>query len=89
MLEWVTYICFFKLIFSGYPLEVFIISDGSVAPYLLDPNVEESIPVIPPEVETVNLTWEAGPDIVSSLPLPDKLIFCTLYHTSITNGDIA
>nr|XP_011418865.1 wnt inhibitory factor 1 isoform X2 [Crassostrea gigas] len=49
--------------FFGYPLEVFIISDGSVAPYLLDPNVEESIPVIPPEVETVNLTWEAGPDI--------------------------
>lgn len=69
---------------------MFIISDGSVAPYLLDPNVEESIPVIPPEVETVNLTWEAGPDIVSSLPLPDKLIFfCTLSHTSITNGDIA
>lgn len=68
---------------------MFIISDGSVAPYLLDPNVEESIPVIPPEVETVNLTWEAGPDIVSSLPLPDKLFFCTLSHTSITNGDIA
>lgn len=58
---------------------MFIISDGSVAPYLLDPNVEESIPVIPPEVETVNLTWEAGPDIVSSLPLPDKLIFFVLY----------
>lgn len=83
------YLLFFKLIFSGYPLEVFIISDGSVAPYLLDPNVEESIPVIPPEVETVNLTWEAGPDIVSSLPLPDKLNFCTLSHTSIINGDIA
>lgn len=45
---------------------MFIISDGSVAPYLLDPNVEESIPVIPPEVETVNLTWEAGPDMVRS-----------------------
>lgn len=68
---------------------MFIISDGSVAPYLLDPNVEESIPVIPPEVETVNLTWEAGPDIVSSLPLPGKLNFCTLSHTSIINGDIA
>lgn len=68
---------------------MFIISDGSVAPYLLDPNVEESIPVIPPEVETVNLTWEAGPDIVSSLPLPDKLNICTLSHTSIINGDIA
>lgn len=68
---------------------MFIISDGSVAPYLLDPNVEESIPVIPPEVETVNLTWEAGPDIVSSLPLPDKLNFCTQSHTSIINGDIA
>lgn len=62
---------------------MFIISDGSVAPYLLDPNVEESIPVIPPEVETVNLTWEAGPDIVSSLRLPDNF-FGTLSHTSIT-----
>lgn len=31
--------------------------------------MEESIPVIPPEVETVNLTWEAGPDIVRSLPV--------------------
>jgi hypothetical protein len=56
---------------SGLPLEVFIISDGSVAPYLLDPNVEESIPVIPPEVETVNLTWEAGPDMVRWLPTSD------------------
>lgn len=41
-------------------MEIYIISDGKVVPYLQHPEFDKSIPVIPPKVDTVNLTWEAG-----------------------------
>lgn len=44
----------------GIPMEIYIISDGKVVPYLQHPEFDKSIPVIPPKVDTVNLTWEAG-----------------------------
>ncbi|XP_064606949.1 wnt inhibitory factor 1-like isoform X2 [Liolophura sinensis] len=49
--------------FTGLPMEIFIIRDGGVAPYLSDPDFDRHIPGIPPQVDTVNLTWEAGEDV--------------------------
>ncbi|XP_042880743.1 mucin-5AC-like isoform X2 [Penaeus japonicus] len=46
--------------FSGYVMEIFAIHDGHVLPYILDPNFEKHLPVIPSEVESVNFTWQAG-----------------------------
>lgn len=76
------------MIFLGYLLEVFIISDGFVVLYLFDFNVEESIFVILLEVEIVNFMWEVGLDIVSFFFFLDKLNFCILFYISIINGDI-
>ncbi|OXA41896.1 Protein shifted [Folsomia candida] len=45
---------------SGFPMEIQIITDGNVQQYLLDPNFENYLPVIPSEVGMVNLTWRAG-----------------------------
>lgn len=45
-------------------MEIYIISDGKVVPYLQHPEFDKSIPVIPPKVDTVNLTWEAGHETV-------------------------
>lgn len=76
------------MIFLGYLLEVFIISDGFVVLYLFDFNVEESIFVILLEVEIVNFMWEVGLDIVSFFFFLDKLNFCILFYISLINGDI-
>lgn len=41
-------------------MEIFAIVNGNVLPYILDPNFEKSLPVIPSEVSYVNFTWKAG-----------------------------
>ncbi|XP_042236024.1 uncharacterized protein LOC121875523, partial [Homarus americanus] len=46
--------------FSGYMMEIYAIHNGRVLPYILDPNFEKQLPVIPSEVENVNFTWRAG-----------------------------
>lgn len=54
------------MVFTGLRMEIFIIRDGDVAPYLSHPGFDQHIPGIPPQVDTVNLTWEAGEDVVST-----------------------
>ncbi|KAK3585844.1 hypothetical protein CHS0354_038369, partial [Potamilus streckersoni] len=46
--------------FIGYPFELDIISNGKMSPYLQQPEFNNNIPILPPTVDTVNLTWEAG-----------------------------
>lgn len=46
--------------FSGFPMEIFAILDGVVLPYILDPNFEKYLPVIPSGVHSVNFTWKAA-----------------------------
>ena len=41
-------------------MKIFAISDGVVLQYLLDPNFEKYLPVIPSEVASVNFTWKSG-----------------------------
>ncbi|KAH7976919.1 hypothetical protein HPB52_021496 [Rhipicephalus sanguineus] len=41
-------------------MEIFAILDGVVLPYILDPNFERYLPVIPSGVHSVNFTWKAG-----------------------------
>ncbi|XP_059153752.1 wnt inhibitory factor 1-like isoform X2 [Physella acuta] len=43
----------------GLGMEISLITNGEVVPYVNSPEVYESI-VIPPEIDTVNLTWQAG-----------------------------
>ncbi|EFA13018.1 protein shifted isoform X2 [Tribolium castaneum] len=46
--------------FSGMSMEIYAIVNGNVLPYILDPNFEKYLPVIPSEVSYVNFTWKAG-----------------------------
>ncbi|XP_023242282.1 protein shifted-like isoform X2 [Centruroides sculpturatus] len=46
--------------FSGFPMEIHAIVGGVVLPYILDPNFEKYLPVIPSEVGFVNFTWKSG-----------------------------
>lgn len=46
--------------YSGFPMKIHVIVDGSVLPYVLDPNFEKYLPVIPAEVTSVNFTWKGG-----------------------------
>jgi len=41
-------------------MEIFVIADGYVMPYILDPNFEKHLPIIPTEVSSVNFTWKSG-----------------------------
>ena len=45
-------------------MQIPIITNGIVIPYLKEPGLSDSI-VILPEVDTVNLTWMAGSERVS------------------------
>ncbi|XP_067001694.1 protein shifted isoform X2 [Anabrus simplex] len=46
--------------FSGMSMEIYAIVDGQVLPYILDPNFEKYLPIIPSEVGYVNFTWKSG-----------------------------
>ncbi|XP_046456854.1 protein shifted-like isoform X6 [Daphnia pulex] len=46
--------------FSGFPMEIYIAAEGRVLSYILDPNFEKYLPVIPSEVGYVNFTWKSG-----------------------------
>ncbi|KAJ8923680.1 hypothetical protein NQ315_010261 [Exocentrus adspersus] len=46
--------------FSGMSMEIYAIANGTVMQYILDPNFEKYLPVIPSEVSYVNFTWKAG-----------------------------
>uniref|UniRef100_A0A1B6GS06 Wnt inhibitory factor 1 n=1 Tax=Cuerna arida TaxID=1464854 RepID=A0A1B6GS06_9HEMI len=46
--------------FSGFAMEIYAIVDGKVLPYILDPNFEKYLPIIPSEAGYVNLTWKSG-----------------------------
>lgn len=41
-------------------MKIFAILDGVVLQYLLDPNFEKYLPIIPSEVTSVNFTWKSG-----------------------------
>ena len=45
-------------------MKIAIITDGQVTPYISEPGLSDQIH-IPPEVDTVNLTWQAGHETVS------------------------
>ncbi|RWS27090.1 hypothetical protein B4U80_05337 [Leptotrombidium deliense] len=45
---------------SGFPMRIYAIVDGAVLPYVLDPNFEKYLPIIPSEVASVNFTWKSG-----------------------------
>lgn len=46
--------------YSGLLMTIHVIVDGAVLPYVLDPNFEKYLPVIPAEVTSVNFTWRGG-----------------------------
>lgn len=46
-------------LFPGISMQVFAILDGRIAPYILDPNFSNKLPVIPSEVGYVNFTWKS------------------------------
>uniref|UniRef100_A0A2P2I3S5 Wnt inhibitory factor 1 n=1 Tax=Hirondellea gigas TaxID=1518452 RepID=A0A2P2I3S5_9CRUS len=47
-------------VLSGYPMEIYVIREGLVLPYILDPNFDSRLPVIPAEVSGFNFTWQGG-----------------------------
>lgn len=51
---------FSNFIFPGMSMEIYAIVNGNVLPYILDPNFEKYLPVIPSEVSYVNFTWKSG-----------------------------
>ncbi|KAL0134643.1 hypothetical protein PUN28_001441 [Cardiocondyla obscurior] len=46
--------------FSGLAMEIYAIAEGQVLAYLLDPEFESKLPIIPSEVSYVNFTWKSG-----------------------------
>lgn len=68
--------------FSVYPMEIYAISDGKVLPYILDPNFERYLPVIPSEVTSFNFTWRSGDHLVSSYHIILQIEWYATYRHS-------
>lgn len=49
-----------KFFTSGLEMEIYAITEGRVLSYLLDPEFESKLPIIPSEVSYVNFTWKSG-----------------------------
>jgi WNT inhibitory factor 1 len=45
---------------TGVAMEIYVIAEGTVVSYLLDPDFENKVPIIPSEVSHVNFTWKSG-----------------------------
>jgi len=45
---------------AGLAMEIYAISEGKVLSYLLDPDFESKLPIVPSEVSHVNFTWKSG-----------------------------
>ena len=52
-------------IFPGVPMDIFVIRESVVVPYLQDAYFDNQLPVLPPHVDLVSLTWQAKDDDVS------------------------
>lgn len=48
-------------------MDIFIIRDGRVAAYLRDSHLDAGLPILPMNVEIVQLTWAAPDDLVSGM----------------------
>ena len=66
---------------AGVPMKITIIDDGKVTPYIKEPGLSDQI-LIPPEVDTVNLTWQAGHETVSGSIFFCFLLLCVLFSSS-------
>ena len=45
-------------------MDIYVIKDGVVVPYLQDAYFGAQLPILPPEVETVEISWFAHDDVV-------------------------
>lgn len=46
--------------YSGFQMSIPVIVDSVVLPYILDPNFEKYLPIIPPQLNSFNFTWRGG-----------------------------
>lgn len=45
---------------TGYPMDIYVIKEGRVLPYILDPEFSERLPVIPPEITKFEFKWRGA-----------------------------
>lgn len=48
------------IVVAGFLIKVYAISGGRVSYYVKDPHINQHIPTIPSEVDSVNFTWRSG-----------------------------
>ena len=57
-----------------------MISEGAVAPYLHDAIYDSALPILPPEVKLVEITWMASDGLVSGFTFTECLVSIVLYY---------
>ena len=50
---------------SGVPMDIYIIKNGAIASYLQDAYFDSQLPIMPPDVDFVELTWKAEAETVN------------------------
>ena len=65
-------------ILPGYLMEIFVIHNGRILPYILDPNFEKQLPVIPAQVRSHNTFPFITPADLTLLNIP---ILTILYRS--------
>ena len=60
------YVCIYMVVCidAGMSFNIYVVRDGSVASFLMDPYFDQQLPVIPADINFVDLTWESGRETV-------------------------
>ena len=73
-------------ILPGYLMEIFVIHNGRILPYILDPNFEKQLPVIPAQVRSHNTFPFITPADLTLLSIPIlTILYRSLFPTSSKN----
>ena len=55
----------FACFFAGVPMDIYVVKDGWVVPYLQDAYFDAQLPILPPEVRLVKISWFSHDALVS------------------------
>jgi hypothetical protein len=55
--------CGWWLVFEGVPMDIFILSNGAVMSYIQDVGLDAQLPVLPADVDYIELRWTASEQV--------------------------
>ena len=56
-------------------MDIYVVRDGVVVPFLMTSHFEQQLPVIPSNINLVDLTWESGKNTVGEINIVIYILY--------------